>query len=78
MVCMARQKGTTKEIRFNGHSGQATLTVDARSAVKKMGPDRYLVQEPGEKARVRYLSGSSISAREPLPSETFNLLPDLE
>lgn len=69
---------TCKELTFNGPGGSATLTVDARSNVRRMGPDRYLVAEPGEKPRIYYLGSSTVLSREPLPSETFDFLPDLD
>lgn len=66
-----------RELNFVGPTGTATMEVDPRSVVKKIAPDRWWVGQPGQPPRVYYLSGSSISSRAPLPSETYDSLPDL-
>ncbi|WP_312084684.1 hypothetical protein [Brevundimonas sp.] len=65
------------KLNFIGTTGTATMEIDARSVVKKIAPDRHWVGQPGQAPRVYYLTGSSISARGPLPGETYDALPDL-
>jgi len=47
------------------------VSVDPKSAVKRLFTDRVLVRQPGQRALLHYMSGNRGTTRAPTPDECF-------